>query len=163
MVRDRARIWRKLVNRVTAWKIAFILQCTLLGVLITNQSLCVSYIRILTQCPAARSTPNHIKQPVRASFLANSIANSAANPTAGPISLVLVFLMIITVTLSPSRSTRRLLRRSTCDILPSSAKPPPRASKEALFFIFLGVLIGLELVHFRCAEESGDEDEKEYG
>lgn len=69
--------------------------------------------------------------------------------------------MIITVTLSPSSSATWLLRRSTRNILPGRAKPPPGASEEALFFVFLGVLVRLELVHFRCAEESGDEDKEE--
>ena len=69
--------------------------------------------------------------------------------------------MIITVTESSPRSTSRLLRRSARNILPRSAEPPSGASKEPLFFVFLRILIELELVKFGCAEESGDEDDEE--
>lgn len=118
----------------------------------TTHSLCVHPKYHLIKSPAVRSMPDRNKKPIRATILANDIANPVPRSDV----LVLVFVEIITVTLSPSSSTSRL-RRSTGDILPGSAKPPSGASEQALFFVFLGILVGLELVHFRCPEKSSDE------
>ena len=60
-------------------------------------------------------------------------------------------------------SIPRILPCSARNVLPRSAKSASRAGKESFLLVFLGVLVGLEIVKFGDAEEGGDEDDEEDG